>query len=161
MKRLMISLSLLLCSCAAISTKIEIKAPAESVEKVFFDLGKYPEWNPFIKEIQGDFVAGSKLRIVVQPVGKPQLAFNPTVLVSTRRQVTWRGRFLMPGIFTGEHEFIIEKLDSNTTVFHQNEKFSGILIPFFGLGPTRSGFEAMNKGLKERAQSEAANIGER
>jgi hypothetical protein len=161
MKKSILSLSLLLCSCAAIKTKIEIKAPTEIVEKVFFDLKEYPAWNPFITDIQGDFAAGSTLKIIVKPLGKPQMAFNPTVLVSTRRTVSWRGRFLMPGIFTGEHEFIIESMDSNTTVFYQNERFSGILIPFFGLGPTRAGFESMNSGLKQRAESEAGRIGKR
>jgi hypothetical protein len=159
MKILFVSISLFLMSCASVKTNIEINAPAKIVENILFDSDQYPDWNPFIKEIQGDLKSGSKVKVIVKPVGKPQMEFSPVVLAANHHNLSWRGRFLMPGVFTGEHEFIIEKLDSNKTLFYQREKFSGILIPFFGIGPTQGGFELMNLKLKERAESKSKEIG--
>lgn len=52
----------------------------------------------------------------------------------------------MPGLFTGEHNFYVEKVSDNQVISHQDEKFNGILVPFVGL--TKLGFEKMNEELK-------------
>lgn len=65
----------------------------------------------------------------------------------------------MPGIFTGEHLLMIEQVDSNRIIFHHSEKFNGVLIPFFNLVPTKTGFEKMNQRLKEISEERIRNDG--
>jgi len=59
---------------------------------------------------------------------------------------------------TGEHCFTIEALDEKGVRFVQHEKFTGLLVPFMAKSldkNTKSGFEAMNRALKERAEKAA------
>ena len=64
------------------------------------------------------------------------------------------GRFLVRGLFDGEHSFRIEPLDKNRSRFIQSERFSGILIGAFKstLDKTEIGLEQMNAALKAQAE---------
>ncbi len=59
----------------------------------------------------------------------------------------------MPGLFDGEHAFLIEATTSGCRL-RQEEEFRGILVPLFGsmLRDTERGFDAMNQALKQRAE---------
>ncbi len=59
----------------------------------------------------------------------------------------------MPGIFDGEHIFIIEPLATNRVRFVQRELFRGVLVPFFGFNGTQRGFQEMNEALRKRAEA--------
>jgi hypothetical protein len=49
--------------------------------------------------------------------------FKPTVLaVEPERELRWIGRFLVRGLFDGEHSFRIEPLDHNRSRFIQSEE---------------------------------------
>lgn len=138
-------------------TEIGIDAAAARVWAVLLDFARYPEWNPFVRSISGEAVVGARLRVRIEPKGGKAMAFRPTVLrATTNEELRWRGRVLLPGLFDGEHAFRIEALGSGVR-FVQSERFSGLLVPLFrkGLdGPTRRGFEDMNRALKERAERE-------
>jgi hypothetical protein len=139
-----------------LQASIEIDAPAERVWDVVSDLGDYEEWNPFITEAEGEFIEGSRLAIKIQPPGGRQMQFKPTVLeVEPRRSVRWLGRFILPGIFDGEHTLAVEPVGESTARFTQRERFSGILTAFSGklFDRTQAGFEAMNEALKRRCES--------
>lgn len=59
------------CSSISIRTAIEINAPKEDVYDVLADLDSYPEWNPYHKKIEGEFVEGADLTVyVLRPDGK-------------------------------------------------------------------------------------------
>ena len=45
-----------------IHTEIEIHAPAERVWQVLTDLAAYPDWNPFIRSVEGEIKAGPAFR---------------------------------------------------------------------------------------------------
>jgi hypothetical protein len=84
------------------------------------------------------------------------MTFKPTVLeAEPERELRWLGRFLVPGVFDGEHSFHIEPIDDRRVRFVQAERFRGALVPVFGktLEQTRRGFEAMNQALKRRAEA--------
>jgi hypothetical protein len=142
-----------------VSTEIEIEAPAERVWEVLTDFAKFPEWNPFIKQIGGEPRTGAKLEVRLEPPGGRAMSFKPKMLnVETNREMRWLGRLLIPGLFTGEHSFSIEALDEKGVRFVQHEKFTGLLVPFMAKSldkDTKSGFEAMNRALKERAEKGA------
>jgi hypothetical protein len=135
---------------------VEIDAPAERVWGVLSDLSRYEEWNPFMTQAEGEFVAGTKLAIRFEPPGGREMQFKPTVLeVEPRRSVRWLGRFILPGIFDGEHTLAVEPVGESAARFTQRECFSGILAAFSGklFDRTQAGFEAMNEALKRRCES--------
>jgi hypothetical protein len=62
----------------------------------------------------------------------------------------------MPGIFDGEHYFILEQDEDGNTLFRHGENFSGMLAAVVYMmieADTRNGFEAMNVALKERVEA--------
>ena len=143
-------------NCHSIATKLEINAPAETVWREFQNTKEYEKWNPFMR-IEGEFKTGTTLKVELKPEGGEWMEFNPVVLKANEREFIWRGRFLMPGIFTGEHEFRMEIVNENKVIFHQNESFNGILVPIFNFDSTISSFEAMNQALKERVETKHKN----
>lgn len=137
-------------------TEIEIMASAEGVWAVLTNFASYPQWNPFVRSVVGDPKQGARLQIEVQPSGGKTMRFSPVVLVTeTNRELRWLGSFLFPGLFDGEHAFIIEPMGENKVRFQQNEQFNGILVRVFRASldrDTKRGFEEMNQALKARAE---------
>jgi len=143
-----------------IVTEVEIEAPPERVWEELTAFDSYPDWNPFIRRLRGRAARGERLEGRVQPPGSRGTTFKPEVLVAEKgRELRWRGRFLVPGLFDGEHYFLIEPRDENRVRFVQGEKFSGLLVPLLWKGLSANllrGFEEMNQALKERAEESAA-----
>ncbi len=136
--------------------EVEIAAPPERVWSVLVDFDSYPDWNPFIRSIQGTCEPGARLTVRIEPPGARGMTFKPTVLrVEHARELAWLGRVLIPGVFDGEHKFTIEQLDGARSRLVQSERFRGVLVPVFAktLTATGDGFEAMNHALKERAEA--------
>jgi hypothetical protein len=139
-----------------LTTEIDIKARASHVWEILMEFGAYPSWNPFIRKIAGQPKRGSRLEVTMEPPGGKPMRFSPRVVVARpSRELAWKGKVFMPGIFDGEHHFIIEPTSKNTVHFIQHERFSGILVPFVWKmldTRTRKGFATMNKALKSRAE---------
>jgi len=136
-----------------ISREIKIDAPPERVWAVLTDLAAYPEWNPFIRHIQGELRVGGKLEVRIQPPGGAGMTFRPTVLaVDAGQELRWLVRLLRPGLHDGEHALRIEALGGGRSRFVQSETFSGLLVGFRKgtLAKTANGFQAMNEALKAR-----------
>jgi hypothetical protein len=143
-----------------IRTEIEIAAPADQVWDVLQDLAAYPEWNPFIREIAGPIEEGARLNVRLQPPDGHGMRFRPRVVeVAPGRALRWLGHLGIPGLFDGEHRFLIEPVAPDRVRFVQEERFSGLLVPvilrFAGKG-TRQGFESMNAALKSRVEQHEA-----
>ncbi len=134
-----------------IETSIEIEASPKKVWSLLTDFARMGAWNPFIKSISGTLVPGGRLAVHIVPPGKSGMRFKPTILaVNSERELRWLGRLLLPGIFDGEHYFLLEPVGLDRTRLTQGEKFSGILVGAFGgaLSATKDGFEAMNVALR-------------
>ena len=119
------------------------------------DLGSYPDWNPFILQGSGEVRKGEKLELRMKPPGGREMTFRPTVLqAETSRELRWRGRLLIPGIFDGEHYFRLTPTGTGTRL-EQGESFTGLLPRFMGrtLKKTEQGFEDLNRALKARAEA--------
>jgi hypothetical protein len=131
-----------------------INASASKVWKVLIDFGAYPQWNPFIRQVTGTAEPGEQLTIRMHSGGRT-MTFLPTVLVvQPQRELRWLGRLFIPGVFDGEHSFVIEPLGGRQVRFIQSEEFNGLLIPFSKslLKETKQSFNEMNRALKERAE---------
>lgn len=87
-----------------IRTEAAIIAKPERVWSILLDFPSYLEWNSFIRRNEGLPNRGERLTVLIQPPGASRMTFRPTVLKSIPNQeLRWLGRFIMPGIFDGEH----------------------------------------------------------
>ncbi len=129
---------------------------------MFSDFDSWPEWNPFVRSLQGTVAVGEKLEVRLAPPGGKAMTFKPKVVqFEPGRKLHWLGHLVIPGIFDGEHQFGVESIEGNRTRFTQREEFRGLLV-----GPilrkvrdqTRQGFEAMNHALDERVEKKQAGI---
>jgi hypothetical protein len=139
-----------------LSHTIEIAASPAEVWAVVSDTTSFPTWNPFIRKLEGELRTGARLSVTIEPPGRRSTNFRPTVLAAEpARELRWRGRVLIPGIFDGEHRFLLEPIASGGTRFTQSERFSGILVRLFSgnLDSTELGFKQMNEAVKARAES--------
>jgi hypothetical protein len=136
-------------------TEVAIDAPPERVWRVLTDFGAYPEWNPFIRSIEGEAKVGSRLKVRIEPPGARGMTFRPTVRAAEpARELRWLGRLLLPGLVDGEHRLALEPLAGGRSRFIQSERFSGLLVGLLGgtLTATERGFEQMNEALKRRVE---------
>jgi hypothetical protein len=144
-------------------TEVEIEASPDRVWAVLTDFGTYPEWNPFIVRAAGQLARGARLDITLSlPESNREMQFRPEVVVcEPGRELRWRGRLFVPGLFDGEHFFELrEPTQGRTRVVH-GENFSGILLKFMGqtLTQTTRGFVYMNQALKRRVEQGAGPAG--
>ena len=143
-----------------IETEIEIDASPERIWEILSDFRTYPDWNPFIRFIRGTPEQGARLEVRIQPSGAKGMTFRPSILVADAgRELRWLGRLLLPGIFDGEHRFVIQPLGTDRVLFRQSEQFNGVLVPLFRRSLDRDakrGFEEMNLALKARAEEARA-----
>jgi hypothetical protein len=144
-----------------INTEIEINASAEKVWQLLTDFAAYPQWNPFIRSVNGKPESNAKLQIFVQPSGSRGMKFSPTILkAEPQKELRWLGSLFVRGLFEGEHIFNIEPVAEEKVKFVQREQFSGLLVPLFWRSldtDTRRGFNEMNVALKERAENAKAS----
>ena len=152
-----------------VCTEVDIDASPSAVWQELVNFSAYPDWNPFVRHISGDFTHGGRLAVTVAPPNNKEMRFKPLVLeLEKERKFVWLGRFLMPGIFDGEHSFELLPLAGGKTRFVHQETFSGALVGMFWSRldtDTRAGFNSMNLALKARceayAESAAAGAGQR
>ena len=139
-----------------LETKIQIKASPEKIWSILTDLDQYTNWNPFITKAIGKVQVNEKLNVSISPPNGKKMIFKPTVKsVIENHKFSWLGQFIFPGIFDGEHIFIIEE-NKNGCLLIQKEYFSGLLVPLVWKNMennTREGFELMNNSLKQRAEN--------
>lgn len=79
------------------------------------------------------------------------MTFKPTLLkFNENKELRWKGKVGINGIFDGEHYFQLEKISDSQTKFIHSELFSGILVPFMKgiLDKSELGFIQMNEALK-------------
>ncbi|MBN1883809.1 MAG: SRPBCC domain-containing protein [Deltaproteobacteria bacterium] len=139
-----------------IETFTDIDATPQAVWDILTDFAEYGRWNPFIPEISGTPAEGETLTVTISPPGGRNMTFTPRVRAAhPHREFAWLGHLFIPGLFDGEHRFLIEKRGDKGTRLTQREEFRGVLVGMFwkSLEPsTRRGFEAMNAALKLRAE---------
>ena len=138
-------------------SQIDINASAERVWQLLTDFASYPQWNPFIRRISGEPATGERLNVRLEPPESRGITLKPKVLAAEpNHQLRWLGHLFVPGLFDGEHSFVIQSLEGDRVRFVQGEAFRGLLVPLFARSldnSTLRGFEEMNLALKERAEA--------
>lgn len=140
----------------SIHTQVEIDAPADDVWRVLVDFPQYTRWNPFVRRLDGEARAGTRLEVRIEPPGGRAMTFRPTVtVVEEGRVLEWLGRVVLPGLFDGRHRFEIVPMGEARCRFVQSETFRGLLVPLVWRrmeATTRRGFHAMNAALKDQVE---------
>lgn len=139
---------------SSIETDIWIDSSPQVVWKVLTTTADYPSWNPEISRLDGQLRNGNVIEFV-EGSGPDAMVFHPKILaVRPNHELRWKGYVGFPGIFDGEHRFLLEAV-GNQTHFIQGEKFTGI---FSGrltqdiLTNTADSMRAMNAALKKRVE---------
>lgn len=141
-----------------IRTAIDVDAAPERVWRVLTDFEDYDAWNPFLRVV-GRANVGARPHVRLTTPNGRTASVRPEVLVAEpNREFRWRGHLFVPGLFDGEHRFVLEPLDGGSrTRFVHAETFGGVLSGLFSrfLGDeTEAGFVAMNEALKRRAEAD-------
>jgi len=140
-------------------TEILIEADPDRVWDILTDKKAMGEWNPFIKEMEGELKEGERLRVILKQPNRKAMAIKPKVReVRPGKELRWLGHLGVPGLFDGEHIFELYPAGPNGTRFVQREEIGGIFVPMCWKmldTDTREGFESMNVALKERAEAAA------
>ncbi|HET8822981.1 MAG TPA: SRPBCC domain-containing protein [Thermoleophilaceae bacterium] len=142
----------------SISRSVEIDAPPGRVWHELTDTASFPDWNPFVRRLEGELREGERIEVEIEPPDGRAMTFKPTVTaVTPNRELRWLGHLLVRGLFDGEHRFEIEDLGDGRSRLTQSERFTGLLVRAFGgtLAKTERGFDAMNRALKERVEAPA------
>ncbi len=117
--------------------------------------------------MEGDVEVGKHAYLTLRPAGKPDVTADITVLSTSENQLSWSGNGLAqagsgsisvgaPGILGGKHDFIIQELGPNRTLFINSIKFSGAAVPFYNFNALEeAGQNAMNEALKKRAEGKS------
>ena len=139
-----------------IRTEIDIEASPPRVWRALTDFKTFPDWNPFVLAVEGEPKKGARLKVTLRTAGGGDMTFRPRVLAADEgRELRWRGRLLLPGVFDGEHYFEVSELSTGRSRLVHGERFSGLLVPWLQRGlesSTRSGFMAMNRAVKRRLE---------
>ncbi|MGW0230768.1 SRPBCC family protein [Actinopolymorpha singaporensis] len=136
--------------------EVDIDAGPDRVWAVLADLPAYREWNPFIVRSGGRLQVGQKLTNVHR-FGTKTMVIEPTLLaVEPGHELRWIGRLGIPGIFDGEHSFVLTRTAAGGTHVVQQETFRGVAVPFLSgwlHRDTQPGFDALNSSLRDRVES--------
>ena len=142
-----------------LNAAIEIDAPAETVWRVVADTTRYHEWNPTIRALEGELKEGGRIHVTIEAPGRKPITFKARVhRLDPGRELRWRGRWFVPGVFDGEHALTVEALEGGRARFRSHEAVTGLLLPLLGtaMRQSQAGFELFCAAVKERAENLAA-----
>jgi hypothetical protein len=136
-----------------------IDAPKQQVWQVLTNFSAYRQWNPFYTEIDGTCLVGARIHVQVQ-MEERILTYAPQIeTVAPQSELAWTEQLILPGLFDGEHRFVLENTDGGQTRFVQHDRYSGALVPLLMKlyqPQAESGFRRMNDALKKRVEQESS-----
>jgi len=139
----------------SISTSVLIHGSPTAVWHVLTTTSEYREWNPMIHRISGELREGNVVEV------DEGMLFHPRILAfRADSELRWRGHVWIPGLFDGEHRFVLEAHGDDTQLI-QSELFTGILAGRITQGvidQTVHAMREMNLALKTRVETRAAGV---
>lgn len=109
-----------------------------------------------MKKVKGHAKLGSKIEVHIQSIRGKHRRYNPVITKFViNKELRWKGRSFLPGIFDGERIFVIDEAADNKVSFLHTEIFSGLGVWLFGDKldeDLRESFDNMNRALKYRAE---------
>lgn len=141
-----------------VSATTDIEATPETVWEAIIQMKKYADWNSQLHYLGGKLALDETIHLKLTPVGQKGYEFKPKVIeFKPNQQFAWVARTGFPGVFDGEHHFIITDLGNGHSRLDNFEIYSGLLSPIIKHLPMMKGadigFAIMNKEIKQRAKS--------
>jgi hypothetical protein len=129
----------------------------DKIWSILTNFKEYELWNPFMIKVVGNAILGSKIEVNIKTIRGKQRTYFPIITkCEINRELRWKGKSFLPGIFDGERIFVIEKSNDNKVSFLHKEVFKGLGVKLVGNKldqDLRESFVSMNKALKARAES--------
>jgi hypothetical protein len=140
-----------------IETDIKVDSNPDKIWAILTNFKEYELWNPFMIKVAGNAILGSKIEVNIKTInGKKRTYFPIITKCEINRELRWKGKSFLPGIFDGERIFVIEKSNDNKVSFLHKEVFKGLGVKLVGNKldqDLRESFAKMNKALKARAEN--------
>ena len=140
-----------------IETNIVIDSTPEKIWDVLTNFEEYKLWNPFMTKVVGNASLGSKIEVNIKTISGKNRSYYPIITkCETNKELRWKGKSFLPGVFDGERVFVLEKSDDDKVSFSHKEIFSGLGVKLVGNKldeNLRDGFVRMNEALKVRAEN--------
>ncbi|MGB9038269.1 MAG: SRPBCC domain-containing protein [Acinetobacter calcoaceticus] len=136
-----------------IETKIVINQPINYVWQAFTCTSSYPKWNTLFGIDRFPTHVGQQISVDLYDENKKlQFQMQPVIKKLDKYHLEWEGKLYINGLFNGRHQFILTRIDANTTQLVQAEDFNGLFVPilnYFVIQPTQLNFDKMNKSFKK------------
>jgi hypothetical protein len=140
-----------------IETNIVIDSTPERIWDVLTNFEEYELWNPFMTKVVGNASLGSKIEVNIKTISGKNRSYYPIITkCETNKELRWKGKSFLPGIFDGERVFVLKKSDDDKVSFSHKEIFSGLGVKLVGNKldeNLREGFVRMNEAIKVRAEN--------
>ena len=140
-----------------IETNIVIDSTPEKVWNVLTNFEEYELWNPFMTKVVGNASLGSKIEVNIKTISGKNRSYYPIITkFETNKELRWKGKSFLPGVFDGERVFVLKKSDDDKVSFSHKAIFSGLGVKLVGNKldeNLREGFVRMNEALKVRAEN--------
>jgi hypothetical protein len=140
-----------------IETNIVIDSTPEKIWDVLTNFEEYELWNPFMTKVVGNASLGSKIEVNIRTISGKNRSYYPIITkCETNKELRWKGKSFLPGVFDGERVFVLEKSDDDKVSFYHKEIFSGLGVKLVGNKldeNLREGLVRMNEALKVRAEN--------
>ncbi|WP_193164784.1 SRPBCC domain-containing protein [Microbulbifer hainanensis] len=136
-----------------IDTQTEVNAPAGKVWDLLVSFSAYNDWNPMLKNVQGECRVGEPIRFEVSIGGRKPMLLKARISRNEEgRILSWRGGSALLG---GEHYFRIESIDDQRVRLYHGERFWGLLLPMMRkkLSMAKPLYKAVNDALKVQLES--------
>lgn len=148
-------------STTAFSITVEVSttvaAPPERVWQIFLDIGEYPEWNPFIRRLEGSLDLGGRVDFDSEMGDDIRTRTKAEIVERSDDRLTWLAHLGMRGMLDSRHSFSIRSTAEGSE-FIQHERMSGLLIPISRrtiVTNLPASFAALNEALADRVQTRA------
>ena len=153
---------------AVAQTEIVINAPIATVWAVMLDIGRYPEWNPFVVKIDCDVAqpqVGTDFILNVQFKDARKVIKTLERVSQLQAPVTRDGaeralleyEFLGPlhtlNLVRGKRQQMLESLPGGKTRYRTYERLHGLLAWAAPIAKVQDGFERHAAALKQRCES--------
>jgi len=143
---------LLLAPSSEVRTETRIEASPERVWAVFSDFERYPEWNPYITSMRGEWKVGGKVGILVRNLDGSEGKYRPDVYeVIPNRSLVWGMDGKYPGLIKARHSFTLIPDGAGTRFIHA-EKVSGWTTRGLDMTIYESTYKNFNEALKKRVE---------
>ena len=134
----------------SVHSEITIEASTENVWEVLTDLNSYPEWNPVMQRIEGEFTEGGmmKYKFTQNDGVSSEIAANIIQIIPGKLLNQAGG---MKFILTYNHTYQLDQIGNSTKVTI-HEDYKGIGVNFWNPKKVEEAYETLNQALKERVE---------